>query len=197
MRPRIFNTAADLRRWLEANHAATPEIWLSLRKAGARCPGVTYAEALDLALCFGWIDGVRHPFDHEYFSVRFTPRKRRSIWSKINLRHYERLEKMGLVAAPGRAVFQQRDPKRSGLYSLESRRKQLPPAYRRRFQANPTAWSFFQSQPPGDQRIATFWVVSAKQEVTRKRRLAQLITDSAQGRRLRMLTRPAARKPAS
>jgi len=197
VRPRLFDTPADLRLWLEANHASTLEIWLRLRKSGATCAGITYAEAVDLALCFGWIDGVRHPFDYQYFSVRFTPRKPRSIWSKVNLRHYERLERMALVAPAGRAAFEQRDPKRSGLYSFESRPKALPPAYRRIFQENPAAWAFFTAQPPWYQRTATFWVVSAKQEATRQRRLAQLIADSAQGQRLRMLTRPGERKPAN
>ena len=187
-----FPSALDLRKWLEANHASVREMWIRLRKSGATGPGVTYAEALDLALCFGWIDGVRHAIDGESFAIRFSPRKARSIWSNVNLRHYERLERMGFVAAAGREAFQRRDPKRTGVYSFESRPQQLPLAYRRIFQSSPSAWAFFSAQPPSYRRTATFWIVSAKQEATRERRLAQMISDSRQGRRLGMLARPGA-----
>ncbi len=193
--PRHFPAAADWRAWLEANHATARELWLRLRRTGAAAPGVTYADALDQALCFGWIDGVRYPHDAISYVVRFSPRRPRSIWSRLNLTHYARLEKAGLVAAPGRAVFAQRDPARSGLYSFESRPKELPPRLRGTFRAAAAAWAFFAAQPPSYRRVATFWVLSAKEEATRERRLAQLITDSAAGRRLRMLTRPADRPP--
>ena len=195
MTPRLFLSASDLRAWLEANHASARELWLRLRKAGAATPGVTYVEALDLALCFGWIDGVRGAHDGESFAVRFTPRKPTSTWSLVNVRHYERLERAGQVAPAGRAAFARRDPERTGRYSFEMRPQMLPPPYRRAFQGHPAAWAFFTAQPPGYRRTATFWVVSAKQAGTRERRLAQLIADSAAGRRLRMLTRPTERKP--
>ncbi len=188
-------SAAAWRAWLTANHAGARELWLRLRKTGAVGAGVTYAEALDQALCFGWIDGVRYPHDEFSYVVRFTPRRPRSIWSKVNRAHYARLERAGQVAAPGRAVFAARDPARGGLYSFESRPEELPPAFRRRFRAERAAWVFFSEQPPSYRRVATFWVVSAKQEGTRERRLAQLIADSAAGRSLRMLTRPGKRKP--
>ncbi len=195
MTPRFFHNASDFRAWLEANHSSAAEIWLRLRKVGVPGPGVTYAEALDQALCFGWIDGVRHGFDADSFIIRFTPRRPKSIWSKLNLRHYARLARAGSVAPPGRAVFELRDPKRSGLYSFESLPKELPPAYCRRFQAAREAWAFFVAQPPSYRRTATFWILSAKQEPTRDRRLAQLIADSAHSRRLKILMRPAERKP--
>ncbi len=195
MRSRRFPAATDWRSWLDANHTSAREIWLRLRKAGAEGPGVTYAEALDQALCFGWIDGVRYPRDAVSFVVRFTPRRPRSVWSRLNLRHYARLERAGGVAPAGRAAYEQRDPERSGVYSFESLPRELPPGLRRTFRAEPVAWEFFVAQPPSYRRVATFWVLSAKQEATRARRLAQLIADSAHGRRLRMLTRPADRKP--
>lgn len=195
MNVRRFRSAADFRAWLETHHATAAELWLRLRKAGAPGPGLTYAEALDQSLCFGWIDGVRHAVDAGSYAVRFSPRKPRSIWSKVNLRHFARLECLGLVAPAGRAAFVQRDPRRSGLYSFESRPRELPPPYRRAFQAESAAWAFFSAQPPSYRRTAIFWVVSAKQETTRQRRLAQLIADSAHGRRLKMLTRPATRPP--
>ena len=195
--PQPFASAAAWGAWLEANHGTARELWLRLRKTGAAGPGVTYAEALDQALCFGWIDGVRYPHDAASYVVRFTPRRPRSVWSKVNLAHYARLERAGLVAAPGRAVFAERDPRGTARDAFKSQPQELPPTLRRTFQAKRAAWEFFLAQPPSYRRVATFWVVSAKQEATRERRLAQLIADSAAGRRLRMLTRPAKGKPAS
>lgn len=187
-----FATASEFQDWLAKRHASAAEAWLQLRRAGAPPPGITYGEALDAALCHGWIDGVRYAGeDARTFIVRFSPRKRASIWSKVNLRHYDRLDKAGLVAPAGRAAFEDRDPARSGLYSFETRPRKLSPAYRRTFQAAPKAWAFFMAQPPGYRRTAIFWVVSAKREPTRARRLAQLIRDSAAARRLSLLARPA------
>ncbi len=196
--PRVqsFPSASELQTWLEANHTTASEIWLRLRKKGVAGPGVTYAEALDLALCFGWIDGVWHSIDTCSFAIRFTPRKPRSIWSLVNLRHYERLQRLGRVTPAGREVFEKRDPKRSGLYSFESRPQEFSSEYCRLLQANAAAWAFFSAQPPYYRRVATFWVVSAKREPTRERRLAQLISDSAQQQRLRMLAPAPKRKPA-
>ena len=163
----FFPSASDLRIWFEANHKSVAELRLRLRKSGAKGPGVTYPEALDLALCFGWIDGVRHSIDRDSYAVRFTPRKAGSIWSKVNLGHYKRLEGLGSVAAAGRDAFLRREPARTGLYSFESKPRRLPASYRRIFQASPNAWAFFAAQPPGYRRTATFWVLSAKQEATR------------------------------
>ena len=120
MTPQFFHTPSDLRAWLEANHALSQELWLRLRKTTVPGPGVTYSEALDLALCFGWIDGVRHAVDGKSFAVRLTPRKPKSTWSKVNLRHYQRLERTGSVTAAGREAFQRRESSRTGRYSFES-----------------------------------------------------------------------------
>jgi uncharacterized protein YdeI (YjbR/CyaY-like superfamily) len=196
MTPQFFHTPSGLRAWLEANHASSQELWLRLRKTTVPGPGVTYSEALDLALCFGWIDGVRHAVDGKSFAVRFTPRKPKSIWSKVNSRHYQRLERTGSVTAAGREAFQRRQSSRAGRYSFESAPRELPPALERTFRANPAAWAFFMTQPPSYRRTATFWVLSAKNGETRERRLAQLIRDSSHGQRLEMLRRPASRKPA-
>ncbi len=196
MTPQFFHTPSDLRAWLEANHASSQELWLRLRKTTVPDPGVTYSEALDLALCFGWIDGVRHAVDGKSFAVRFTPRKPKSTWSKVNIRHYKRLERTGSVTAAGREAFQQRESSRTGRYSFESAPRELPPALERTFRANPAAWAFFMTRPPSYRRTATFWVLSAKKGETRERRLAQLILDSSHGQRLEMLRRPSSRKPA-
>ncbi len=179
-----FATGADFRKWLAKNHTSETELLVRLRKVGAPGPGITYAEALDHALCFGWIDGVRRSVDATAFSIRFTPRKPRSIWSNVNIAHVARLEKAGLMTAAGRAEFEKRDPKRSGIYAFEVRAKNFPPEYEKLFRANVKAWAYFEAQAPWYKRTATHWVVSAKKQDTRDKRLATLITDSAAQRRM-------------
>jgi uncharacterized protein YdeI (YjbR/CyaY-like superfamily) len=178
----FFKTAAQFRKWLAKNHASAPELVAGFYKRDSGRGGITYPEALDEALCYGWIDGVRRRVDGESFAIRFTPRRPRSIWSAVNLRHIERLKKDGRLAPPGLAAFAARDPKRSGLYSFENRPRGLAPEYEKRFKANPHAWAYWQSRPPSYQRTACFWVMSAKKEETRERRLGELIASSAQGR---------------
>jgi uncharacterized protein YdeI (YjbR/CyaY-like superfamily) len=141
---------------------------------------------LDEALCFGWIDGVRKSISETTYKQRFTPRKPKSYWSAVNIRRADELAKLGRMAPSGVKAFEHRTSD-SGKYSFESRPKKLSPAYEKQFKANPTAWEFFRAQAPWYQRTSSFWVVSAKQEETRQRRLATLIEDSAKGRRLGML----------
>lgn len=179
-----FSSAGDFREWLEKNHQSAAEVTVRLRKVGTVEAGITYAEALDQALCFGWIDGVRQPLNDDWYLTRFTPRKNRSTWSLVNLRHFERLDKLGLTAAAGRAAFDRRDPARIGVYSFEKRPNRFPPKYEKAFRANPAAWRFFEQQPPGYRRLGIHWVISARREDTRQRRLAKLIADSAAGRRI-------------
>jgi uncharacterized protein YdeI (YjbR/CyaY-like superfamily) len=180
----FFRTAAELRDWLLTHHDQEAELWLRLRRSGAGGQGVTYPEALDQALCFGWIDGVRQPVDARSYLVRFSPRTRSSIWSKVNLAHYRRLTRLGLVAEAGRRAFAGRNPARSGLYSFENRPRVLPPAMRKRFQASPAAWGFFSGLAPSYRRTAIFWVTSARKPATRDRRLQRLIEASGRRRRL-------------
>jgi len=179
-----FVSAGEFRGWLQQHHMSATEAVVRLRKVGTVEPGVTYAEALDQALCFGWIDGVRLPFDGSWYLTRFTPRKKRSTWSLVNLRHFERLDRLGLIAPAGRAAFGRRDPARTGIYSFERRLERFPPKYEKAFRARPGAWSFFERQPPGYRRLGIHWVTSAKQEGTRQRRLAKLIAESAARRRI-------------
>lgn len=183
--PAVTLTSAAFREWLVQNHVKTPEIYLAIRRAGAPGEGATYGEALDHALCFGWIDGVRHSIDARAFSIRFTPRKPGSIWSKVNLKHYERLLAAGRIEAAGKAAFAARDPARSGLYSFESRPREFPAAMAKRFKAQKAAWAYFSTQAPSYQRVCIFWVTSAKQAETQERRLGQLIADCATGRRMK------------
>jgi len=187
MKVQHFKSAANFHAWLEANHASATELWVGFYKKDSGKGGITYAEALDEALCFGWIDGVRKRVDELSFTQRFTPRKPKSNWSLINIGHVERLKKAGRMMPAGLKAFAVREAARSGVYSFENRPRELSPELERQFKAHKSAWEFFQQQPPGYRRLVIFRVMSAKQEETRQRRLAQLMSASKQGRRLDML----------
>ncbi len=189
---KIFSSSAEFREWLETNHGRAPELWLGFYNKRTDKKSITYREALDEALCFGWIDGVRKSINETTYKQRFTPRKLKSYWSSVNIRRAGELVKQGRMVPSGIKAFERRTND-SGKYSFESRPKKLPPAYERQFKATPGAWKFFQAQAPWYQRTSSFWIVSAKQEETRQRRLATLISDSERGRRLDMLT-PKAKK---
>src|ERR1043166_2638305 len=184
MKPRFFSTPEKFREWLERNHDSASELLLGFHKKSSAKKSITYAEALDEALCYGWIDGVRKNLDETSYTIRFTPRKPRSIWSNINVNLVERLIKEGRMHAAGLEVYARRDPKRTGFYSFENRPGELGAEYEKKFRAKNPAWKFFQQQPPGYKRLLIFWVMSAKQETTRTRRLEQLIAGSANGTRI-------------
>lgn len=190
MDPKFFPTPADFRRWLEEHHESESVLWVGFYKVGSGKPSITWPESVDEALCFGWIDGLRKSVDEESYKIRFTPRKPTSNWSAKNLARIEELIAEGRVRPMGLEVYEARDPEKSAVYSFERRKEaQLPPEAEARFRANQEAWEFFQSQPPGYRRTATHWVVSAKREETRARRLDTLIEDSAAGRRIKPLRR--------
>jgi uncharacterized protein YdeI (YjbR/CyaY-like superfamily) len=163
------------------------------KKSSGRA-GITYQEALDEALCFGWIDGVRKSIDDARYTIRFTPRKPKSAWSLVNIKRIEELKKLGRVAPPGLAAFEGRDREKSGTYSYETRPQQLDAVYEAKFKENEKAWDFFQAQPPGYRRLASWYVLSAKKEATRWSRLARLVEESEKGRRIGIVT-GAAKKP--
>jgi uncharacterized protein YdeI (YjbR/CyaY-like superfamily) len=188
VKPKFFTSPAQFREWLEKNHSTATELLVGFHKKGSGKKSITYSEALDEALCFGWIDGVRRSLDETSYTIRFTPRKPRSIWSLINVRHVERLQKQGRMHSAGLAAFAQRDPKRTGIYSFENRPRELSPEYQKEFAKHKTAWQFFQAQPPGYKRLMTYRVMEAKKEETRLRRLQQLIESSAKGERIGLLT---------
>jgi uncharacterized protein YdeI (YjbR/CyaY-like superfamily) len=196
MEPIFFESAQAFRDWLEANHETATEIVVGYYKRGTRRPSITHPEAVDQALCFGWIDGIRHGLDAERFVNRFTPRKPRSPWSNVNIRRVEELTKLGLMRPAGIRAFEARTVVRSGAYSPENRDIALEPAYERRLREDAAAWEWFQSQPPGYRRTAVFWVMDAKREETRERRLQTLIAESAAGRRIGPLARPGENAPA-
>lgn len=179
--PVTFTSAARFRAWLRTNHRKAEELLVRIRKVDSSRAGITYAEALDEALCYGWIDGVRRRIDDDSFSIRFTPRKPKSIWSRINVAHIARLKAGGRMRPAGLAAFAAREEHRTGIYSFEQAPKELTAGYLRRFRADRGAWTWFQAQAPWYRRVTTHWVVSAKREETRERRLAQLIASSARG----------------
>jgi len=190
---KIFNSSAEFRKWLEENHDRATELWLGFYNKRSGKQSLTYRGALDEALCFGWIDGVRKSINETTYTQRFTPRQAKSYWSAVNIRRLDELAKLGRVAPAGVKAFERR-PSDSGKYSFESRQRKLPPAYERQFKAHRAAWQFFRAQAPWYQRTTSFWVVSARREETRQRRLATLIDDSEKGRRLRLLTPKAKRE---
>lgn len=190
MNLKYFRSASEFREWLEANHARVSELWVGFFKQASGQGGLTYAEAVDEALCFGWIDGLKKRVDEFSYTQRFTPRKPRSTWSRVNIQHVARLKKAGRVMPAGLQAFAARDPKKSGVYSFENAARNLTAADEKRFRTDKAAWKFFQQQPPGYRRTAIWWVVGAKKNETRLRRLAQLMADSKSGRRLAQLTRP-------
>ena len=181
---RHFKSASDFRHWLEVNHTSVNELWVGFFKKDSGKGGLTYAEALDEALCFGWIDGLKKRVDELSYTHRFTPRKPKSNWSRSNIAHVERLKEAGRMTSAGLKAYAARKPERSGVYSFENAPRTLGPADEKQFQADKAAWEFFWRQPPGYQRIAIWYVTSAKKPETRARRLARLIAESRSGRRL-------------
>ena len=188
MKPIYFGSAAEFRAWLEEHHATEPAVLVGYWKKKTGKPSLTWSEAVDEALCFGWIDSVMHGVDDERHVQRFTPRKPSSNWSAINVAKVERLRAEGRMRPAGEAAFARRRADKTAIYAYEQRRHPaLAPEEQARFEASPAAWAFFQSTPPSYRRPALWWVVSAKRAETRARRLATLIDDSAAGRRLKQL----------
>ncbi len=183
--PKFFKTPSTFRKWLAANHAKSKELWVGFYNKKSGKPSITWPESVDEALCFGWIDGVRKNIDEESYKIRFSQRKPGSIWSSVNNRNVERLIKEKRMQPAGLKAFAARKEYRSGIYSYEQRSPELVEPYLGKLKRNKAAWKFFQAQPPGYRKIMNWWVVSAKQEATRLKRIEKLIEESAQGRRMR------------
>jgi len=190
--PTFFATPAEFRAWLEEHHAAETELLVGFYKKGSGKPSITWPESVDEALCYGWIDGVRRSLGDDAYTIRFTPRKKRSFWSNVNIRRAGELIAEGRMRPAGLVAFEARTGERSGVYSFEQKDQErvvFDEAQARQFQGDAKAWGFFQAQPPWYRRTATWWVISAKKEETRAKRLATLIADSAAGRPIRGLDR--------
>jgi uncharacterized protein YdeI (YjbR/CyaY-like superfamily) len=192
--PIYFSSPDEFRAWLEEHHETETEVWVGYWKKATGKPSLVWSQAVDEALCFGWIDGVLRGIDDERHIQRFTPRKPASNWSAINIAKVERLRAEGRMRPAGEAAFARRRGDRSGIYSYEQRHNaRLEPDEQARFEANAAAWEYFTSRPPSYRKPAVWWVVSAKKPETRERRLATLIEQSAAGEPINQL-RPRKRK---
>jgi uncharacterized protein YdeI (YjbR/CyaY-like superfamily) len=189
MEPKFFATQAAWRGWLEEHHTQQSELLVGFHKKGSGKPCMTWPESVDVALCFGWIDGVRRRIDEVSYCIRFTPRKPASIWCAINIRRMEQLKDKGFLHLAGIQAFKARSEKRSRIYSFEQERVEFAREQKREFKTHRSAWKFFEEQPISYRRAATWWVVSAKREETRKKRLLALIAVSERGERLPQYTR--------
>jgi uncharacterized protein YdeI (YjbR/CyaY-like superfamily) len=185
--------AAEWRAWLEQHHETADEVLVGFWRKASGQATMSWSDAVDEALCFGWIDGVRRSLDEDRYLQRFTPRRRGSNWSLVNIENVERLTAEGRMTPAGMRAFERRREDRSGVYSHENAPRDLEPQDAERLREHPEAWAFWQAQPPSYRRQATWWIVSAKRPETRERRLAMLIEDSAAGRRVGPLRRPAGR----
>jgi uncharacterized protein YdeI (YjbR/CyaY-like superfamily) len=191
MKTLFFATPADFRAWLKKNHATELELSVGFYKRDSGKPSITWPESVDAALCYGWIDGVRNSIDTVSYRIRFTPRKPTSTWSAMNVKRVAELTTLGLMRGAGNKAFAARKGDKTGIYAYEQRKNaRLSRAYQKQFRGNKKAWAFFQSQPAWYQRTATYRVISAKQEATRRRRLAELIKDSEAGLSIKELRRP-------
>ena len=179
-----FKSSSEFRQWLEKNGSTATEVWVGFYKVDSGKTGITYREALDEALCYGWIDGIRKRVDELSYTNRFTPRKAVSNWSAVNTRRFEELQKLGRVKPPGLKAFEARDPRKTAIFAVENRPTSFTAEHTRQFKADTKAWEFFQSQPDGYRRLAIWFVMSAKRDETRQKRIDVLIDLCRKGRRL-------------
>ena len=189
MNPHFFKDQHDLRQWLEKNHDAASEMIVGLYKKGTKKENMSWSQLVDQVLCFGWIDGKGKSIDDERWCIRITPRKPSSIWSAVNIKKMEVLQKAGLMQPAGLAAFAKRTESKSKIYSHESEAKILSPAYEKQFKANKKAWAFWEAQPPGYKKVVVHLIMTAKQEKTQLSRLERVIADSVEGRRWKTAAR--------
>jgi uncharacterized protein YdeI (YjbR/CyaY-like superfamily) len=182
--PVFFKSPSAFRRWLEKHHDKESEVWIGMYRMSSTKKGMTYKEALDEALCFGWIDGVRKSLDHESYVQRFSPRKKKSYWSAVNTKRVEALQTLGRMHAAGIAAFERRDKAATAKYSFEREAAALDAPALKQLRTNRAAWKYFESEAPWYRRVVVHWVTSAKKPETRQRRLDTLIRDSSAGRRI-------------
>jgi uncharacterized protein YdeI (YjbR/CyaY-like superfamily) len=182
MKTTYFRAPGNFRKWFEKHHATDRELWVGFYKKNSGKPSIMWPESVKEALCFGWIDGIRKRVDEESYTIRFTPRKRGSTWSAVNIKYALELTEQGLMRPPGLAAFEARREIRSGIYAYEQRTASLPEPYFGQLKKHKAAWKFFESQPAWYRKQISWWVVSAKKEETRAKRLEKLIAESAAGR---------------
>lgn len=181
MTPLFFATQDEFRQWLETNHDKESALIVGFYKVNSGKPSMTWSESVDQALCFGWIDGVKHSIDQDSYQIRFTPRKKNSIWSAVNIKKVEGLVEKGLMRNAGLVSFNHRTEDKSKIYSFENEEVKFSPELEAIFKSNKAAWDYFQSLAPTYRKPSSNWVMSAKQEATRLKRLHELIADSEKG----------------
>jgi uncharacterized protein YdeI (YjbR/CyaY-like superfamily) len=183
--PVFFASPAEFRTWLEKHHQLETELWVGYRRKATGRPSMTWPESVDEALCFGWIDGIRKSVDETSYMIRFTPRKPTSNWSLVNMARIEELTREQRMWPAGLKVFEERAEARTGIYAYEQRKNAvLDAASEKEFRKHAKAWKFYEAQSPSYRRLSAWRVISAKQDVTRRKRLAQLIEASEAARRL-------------
>ena len=184
MKIKFFKTPSDFRKWLAAHHASETELWVGFYKKDSGKASITWPQSVDEALCFGWIDGIRKTIDDVSYKIRFTPRRQRSIWSAVNIKRVGELTEQGLMQQAGLKAFAALKENRSRTYSYEQRTLELPDQYAKTLKKNASASKFYQGQPPSYRKAVNWWVMSAKREETRLKRLNQLIYYSSRGQRI-------------
>jgi uncharacterized protein YdeI (YjbR/CyaY-like superfamily) len=188
IQPTFFARQSDFRKWLEQNHDSESELFVGYYKVGSGKPSMTWSESVDQAICFGWIDGIRKSIDADSYFIRFTPRNPKSIWSAVNIKKVETLTAQGLMKAAGIAAYNLRKAHKSGTYTYENKEIKLPEEFEKEFISNEKAWAYFQAMPFSYRKPAIYWVMSARQETTRNKRLDELIRDSEAGRKIKPLS---------
>ena len=184
MKPKFFAKPSDFRAWLEEQYNSQDELWVGYYKKGTERPGITWPESVEVALCFGWIDGLRKSMDGQSYMIRFTPRRKDSHWSAINLKRTAELKKLGLMTKAGLKAFRKRKRSNSKRASYDQKVVNLDEEYSRQLKSNQKAWAFFSKLPPSIRKNSNWWVMSAKKEETRARRFDTLIKCSEEGRRI-------------
>ena len=187
MSPIFFDHPDKFREWLKENHEKETELWVGFYKKATGLPSLTWSESVDQALCYGWIDGIRKSIDDKSYKIRFTPRKPTSIWSKVNIEKIEELTKNGLMKPAGLAAWGRRDLEKQKIYAYEQKNAKLPEKYADKIKNTPEAWAFFESLAPSYKKATIWWIVSAKREETRLRRLDILIQSSKEGLKIPQL----------
>lgn len=189
MEPKFFSDPLKFRKWLEANHETKKELLVGFYKKSSGKPSITWPESVNQALCFGWIDGIRRTMDEISYSIRFTPRNSKSIWGAVNIKKVKELKKRGLMKPAGLVAFNRLDKNNSKIYSFEQRIVKFDSNYEKKFRENKKARNNFLLQPPYYRKTVIHWVMSAKQEVTRLKRLKTLVEDSEAGLKIKQMRR--------
>ncbi len=179
MKAKFFAKPALFRKWLTKNHDGKKELWVGFYRVGTGRPSITWPQSVDEALCFGWIDGIRKSIDDKSYMIRFTPRKPKSIWSAVNIKKVAELTKNDLMQPAGIAAFEKRDQKKSEIYSFEQKNVKLAKKYEKEFKKNKKAWNYYRDAAPSYRKQTIWWVMSAKREETRLRRL-QILVDCSE-----------------